>query len=748
MLPWIHHVKKVFRIFHVIHTIHATKKTAKVFTVGVVFVFLMLGLFTFVSPVQTQADDPPTEATADTLGIDPIDQNIALASTDIRIIIVKIIRAILGLLAIITVILIIYAGFLIMTSGGDPEKVGRGRKVMINAVVGLVIILSSLAIVQFIINALSSQYSDGLSGKNPAMETFSGSGSLGKIIKDHYPFRNEVDIPRNTSIIVTFAMPVEPSSFIENTNKTCWGPDKTPISCDKDNDKPYFGDCFDSEKDGISFSKDCDQLKTDIVTIDTSDNFEFIPEDGADPLTLGVPAAVMVNYEGQSQDVFTAVFKPLEYIGSPEEVMWYTVQLTENIFKKNSKESIFSGQWDSFYEWEFRASTGLDLDPPYVTDVYPKVDSQVKRNSIVQVNFNEAIDPTTVTGHLSDDGFFNNVLTNSLGKVIPGTWQIANGYKTISYLSDEPCGLNSCGEQMYCLPTACPVDDESCTSPYDMIIRTAAYTGNEEVPFEAIPFTGVYDAAFNALDNLSDGSDKLTKPSGHEGVVINAEENIPDNYFWNFTVQNTIDRRSPAIASVIPGIDSEDVDGEADLSIAFNMLMWILTLDDIALVEYPEHVCADAATIEDPTQINICSENEKLSDIWYKTFSKTEGEKVISHIKHRTFGPNNLDLYYYPSIPHTVKSVTQNCMYPGRGPWSKTKAKTADVSTCKVTYNSDGKAQPSGDCVAVTPEANSDTGCVYTYGQGIATNDDPNFLQPTISVCISELEKNSDSDFE
>lgn len=49
---------------------------------------------------------------------------------------------------------IIYGGFLFMTSAGNPDQAARGRKTLINAIVGLVIAMSAGVIVNLIAGAL------------------------------------------------------------------------------------------------------------------------------------------------------------------------------------------------------------------------------------------------------------------------------------------------------------------------------------------------------------------------------------------------------------------------------------------------------------------------------------------------------------------------------------------------------------------------------------------------------------------
>ncbi|MBI4434564.1 hypothetical protein HY635_01990, partial [Candidatus Uhrbacteria bacterium] len=55
-----------------------------------------------------------------------------LSTQDIRITVAKIIRAFIGILGLVALVIILYGGFLWMTSGGDEEKIGKGKKVLTN----------------------------------------------------------------------------------------------------------------------------------------------------------------------------------------------------------------------------------------------------------------------------------------------------------------------------------------------------------------------------------------------------------------------------------------------------------------------------------------------------------------------------------------------------------------------------------------------------------------------------------------
>lgn len=81
--------------------------------------------------------------------------NLKLGTTDPREIVGNLISSGLGYLGIIVVVIVLWAGFKWMTSGGKEEKVTDARKTLINLIIGLVIILSAWSIVNFVIKALS-----------------------------------------------------------------------------------------------------------------------------------------------------------------------------------------------------------------------------------------------------------------------------------------------------------------------------------------------------------------------------------------------------------------------------------------------------------------------------------------------------------------------------------------------------------------------------------------------------------------
>jgi len=79
---------------------------------------------------------------------------IGLGNNDFRIVAAKIINVSLGFLGIIAVIIMVYAGWLWMTSGGSADKIDKAKKMLIGALIGLLIILSSWAIASYVVNNL------------------------------------------------------------------------------------------------------------------------------------------------------------------------------------------------------------------------------------------------------------------------------------------------------------------------------------------------------------------------------------------------------------------------------------------------------------------------------------------------------------------------------------------------------------------------------------------------------------------
>lgn len=113
---------------------------------------LMLGLLVVSAPRVLAADT--------TLGAGSVahnaDDDAAFFASDFSVIVGNLIAAVLGILGVIFLILMIYAGLLWMTAGGNADNVKKAKSILTNAVIGLVITLSSYAIAATVLRYLQS----------------------------------------------------------------------------------------------------------------------------------------------------------------------------------------------------------------------------------------------------------------------------------------------------------------------------------------------------------------------------------------------------------------------------------------------------------------------------------------------------------------------------------------------------------------------------------------------------------------
>lgn len=243
-------------------------------------------------------------------------QNIlGLGDQDPRITAAKIIRALLGFLGVIAVVLILYAGFVWMTSGGNDEKISKAKGILRNAVIGLLIILASFGIVSFIITRIISSTGGG-NGNGGGGSGGGGIGGLGNgIVKSVYPEPFQQDVPRNTAVIVTFREKVKAATICQDVTGTGDCAPGTHIL-------PGSVRIFRSEDSTPTYVTD--------VTVTSDDNETFI-------------------------------FRPAAALGEQNGDVNYTVNLTTDI-KKADGSAAFS--LSTGFTWGFEVSNQVDLESP------------------------------------------------------------------------------------------------------------------------------------------------------------------------------------------------------------------------------------------------------------------------------------------------------------------------------------------------------------------------------------------------
>lgn len=80
--------------------------------------------------------------------------NVALGNAPPYTVASRIINIVLGLMGIFVLLLMIYGGYIWMNARGNEEEVKKAKKILEGAIIGLVIVLSSLGISQYVFNNL------------------------------------------------------------------------------------------------------------------------------------------------------------------------------------------------------------------------------------------------------------------------------------------------------------------------------------------------------------------------------------------------------------------------------------------------------------------------------------------------------------------------------------------------------------------------------------------------------------------
>lgn len=283
-------------------------------------------------------------ATQEAIGV------IGKSTADPRTIAANIINVLFGFLGLITVSLILYGGWLWMTSGGNPEKIQHAKDVLKNTAIGLLIIFSAWAIVTFIINFFFQGSGDVDGGGGGAGRRGAGIGALGTgIIETLYPEPNQTGVARNTGIIVTFREPIDASTICATTSKTlCAGEDIVQSVVRAGVSAPNIriyktSDAENCEKEGLVSSSSCRWSEAAVYSTDGK----------------------------------TFIFKPKNYLGSPTELIWHTVYLTSYLKKLSGENAFRSYDGVRDQSWSFEVSSKIDLTPPEVVfgETFPAPDN-------------------------------------------------------------------------------------------------------------------------------------------------------------------------------------------------------------------------------------------------------------------------------------------------------------------------------------------------------------------------------------
>lgn len=599
--------------------------------------FLLTAFLTVPITVSAQLTTNSTQAAAEAAGIS--------GGPDLLTIIGRVIYVALGTLGVIFLCLLLYAGWRYMISQGDPKRVQEAKTTIKNSIIGLVVIASSWAIVAFVLGLLNGIAGGGIGTNSTSSLAGFGSSSAGSaclgqgIIEANFPARDANAIPRNTPIMLTFKQPIDPASFIAD-----WT---------------------------LQTSSTHTGLNSNVIKI-------YKTTDGES--TSLQPENARVAY---TSDFKTFVIRPVDYLGSPTVSVGYTVALKSGlsgVLKKDGTPA-FSGACASGYAWQFETNTIVDLTPPHVVAATPVTGGNYPRNVVVQMTFSKAMDPTTVTGRVSMPASSEDIQTLSVQSgggaatsPVAGQFTISNQYQTIEFVPDLPCGTNSCGRTVYCLPSNQPIQ-----------VNALAATVDPKNPPQAQLISGGSSGLYNGIVDV-DGNSLDGNDNGHgDGPP---SDNYPNATLpWSFGTTGDIRLSPPQILNVAPapgaGANSH-VPLDQQVQATFDSVLQVSTLNSQNIL------------------LNASGPGEKAVP---DTFWWSVGEHLLSaggviitdttstpyqsqlFINHRPYLPSGTDSskgdpnnYYNPHITSGVQDEYQNCFNPARE--CKGYTGSAEVNCC------------------------------------------------------------------
>jgi hypothetical protein len=589
-----------------------------------------LGFFAYpVNPAKAQLNEAPAivNQTSQAAGLG---QN----SADLMTIIGRLIYIFLSLLGVIFLVLLLYSGYQYMTAGGDPEKIKSAITRIRNAVIGLIIIAFSFAIVNFILGWLIGDQtiwgsSSGTGSQGLAQWGDTGSLGNGQIIEYHYPEPGQTDVPRNTAIVITFVPPIDPASFINGWTQG----------------QPMNG-----------------KLNDLMVGIhpETSKKQNLSPDE----------ALVAV-----SPDMRTVMIKPNQPLGNAQKPTWYEVKLDAGIMTASSTK-LFGGNFSNGYVWRFQVSTQIDNTPPQILSVVPMPPGPYARNIVIQINFNEPMFPNSVAGIFKDGGFQNLQVLQVNNPPLPpppeqpinGEFRLSNGYRTVEFITDDECGLNSCLIKMHCLPADKLINGR---------VKAASLLNNESAlaaGFKTADFNGAVDMAFNSLDGDADG--KATGPFGDPAGGMDDWPAATTKNPLTFNTNSEINRDPPFIKSVDPKVKEDKIPLDKNVDVYWhsdsNDMNGVLLAYTVSSKSFRIYTAGPGE--KDPNTWWFYSKVKNLDDNGDEATSTSKHIQSMATIFHRPFVMSEIpkqgqllsevNNYYDPYVRHFVMNVYQNCYNP------------------------------------------------------------------------------------
>ncbi|MFA6227560.1 MAG: pilin [Patescibacteria group bacterium] len=312
-----------------------TGNTKRALALILVFFISFFG-FLFASSVLAQ--DANLQAVGQAAGI--------ATETSLTTYIGRVLQVIFGLLGVIVLLLIIYGGFIWMTAGGDPDKVNKAKKIIYNAIIGLIIIFAAFAITTWLMGLFGPRGGGaGGGGGIPGGPDDWGRGGIGNgPIESVYPAPNQADVSIDTRIVVTFKSNIKSDSIcVPNAE----------------------GYCSNSASNNIEICE-ADTASTPRKCLGTGD------------FTAQVFAGANTTVTQTPGNAKTFVFMTKSFLGKEDNAnREFMVTLKNGIIASSTGESIFKLWKMDYFAWSFKTNGKMDLDPPQIVkyEVYPYPDT-------------------------------------------------------------------------------------------------------------------------------------------------------------------------------------------------------------------------------------------------------------------------------------------------------------------------------------------------------------------------------------
>lgn len=589
---------------------HQMKNNHVLFIFGVI----LLGVF-IAQPASAQEVVQNLSAVGQTAGFD--------TSTSLYSLVGKIIRVFFGILGAIALVLIIYAGYKWMTSGGEEKGVDEAKNILKNGVIGLIIIASAYGITEFVMSKLLKSTGTGLKGGSSQggegdttpsyLAGYNGASAMGSVIQWHEPVRGATNVSRSSIIQVKFKFAIDPASLIDVSSKSAQLNGKTVLAgpLKKGSVLVYPTDLGEAEA-----------LKSEELWV-------TVVQDGTNT---------------------TFVFDPTPFLGSASKNTNYTVKFSTDVKRMQPSGASAFSSFAGGYSWQFTVGTTLDLTPPKLISIVPVAGGTYDRNVTIQLTFSEPLNLASAVGIAdpSKSQNFSNISALQLGgSVVPGSWSAGDGFNVIEFTSFNECATNSCGQKVFCLPANQELEVRAKSGVLQK--NSAGVIESSQIDVK-LGYTGVVDSSNNALDG---GGKNGEKPwSGTSGAK--PQGSPVDDFYMNFKTTAATKTTAPQIVEVQPkyyaNINSDPaMDVGAPVAATFDSVLKTTTLGDVAL---------NAKVAKAQAGYWKTVENVKV------TINKVEQSVSKLTISHAPFAKNSA---YAVVIPSSVQDIYQNCFMPAGG---------------------------------------------------------------------------------